>query len=145
MRSVFAMTVAANVGYSKLRCRPDDQRSSSPPPPAPKRSRHWRSRLGPDAWNAIAWWGHADALNINQQHALAKQRRPRSLPPVSNPIRRRVQGRPAQPHRDTFRPAGLHRGGRRRELHREVGPTTESCRNRHRRLHETVGPSDARQ
>ena len=54
MRSVFAMTVAATC-CSKFSRRSDDQRSPGCSTGA-ERSRHWRSGLGPNAWDAIAWW-----------------------------------------------------------------------------------------
>ena len=81
MRSVFAMTVAATLVVANSVAA---QTTSAPGcGTCAERSRHWRSGLGANAWNAIAWWGHADALAINQQHSLAKQRRPLSAHPSS--------------------------------------------------------------
>ena len=82
MRSVFVMTAAATLGAASAVAA---QTTSAPPAAAPAASAPAPSAPATCAL-ALApapGTGHADALTINQQHSLAKQRRP--LPSHSCP------------------------------------------------------------
>ena len=46
-----------------------------------KRAGHRRTSPSSNAWNAFARRGHPDALAVNQQHSITKQRRPLSAHP----------------------------------------------------------------
>ena len=124
MRSVFVMTVAATLVAANSVAA---QTTSAPPAaaPAPSAPATGAPALAPTP-------GTPSPGGVTQMPSPSVNSTPSQsnvdlyiLPPVFYPIRRRAQGRPAQPHQGRSRPAGLHRGGRRREQHREVGPTTE--------------------
>jgi len=132
-----------NVGCGKFSRRPDDQRSPGCGTCA-ERSRHWRSGLGPNAWDALAGGGHANALTVDQQHALTKQRRPLSVHPCST--QSGAERRDAQHDlagADTARRSFAGTGADGCSTERR-GQRPKSSRKRHGRLHEIVGPRDAR-
>ena len=135
-----------NLKRSKRGYRADDRRSSSRRPcgarPCTERSRHWRTRLGPNIRNALARWGHADAHTADQQHAVAKQRRSLSAHPRLTqsgaercPTECGVAG--ADTARRSYSGAGTLDGSER------GSERPKSRRQRYRRVHQIVGPTVA--
>jgi hypothetical protein len=81
MRWVFVTTVAGTVVAASAVAA---QTTSAPPAAAlrcARRAGHRRPSRSANAWNAFARWGHPDALALNQQHSITKQRRPLSAHP----------------------------------------------------------------